>query len=345
MMRFHTLGNTDISVSSLCLGTMTFGGQNSQEEAFDQLDFAIGQGINFLDTAEMYAIPTSINTYGNTERIIGKWIHQRANRHEIVLATKVTGPSRIKHIRNGKARLDKVNIQQAIDGSLQRLKTDYIDIYQLHWPDRHTNFFGSLSYQHDKHASETPIEETLCALSEFIQAGKIRAIGISNETAWGAMTYLNLADQLNLPRVVTIQNPYNLLNRSFELNLAEISHREKLSLLAYSPLAFGVLTGKYIHSKPDNARCTLFKEFKRYFTASSLKATRKYAELAMQHNLSFAQMSLAFVNQQPFLGSTIIGATNIEQLSENIQSLDILLDDGIIKSINKIHAEHTFPSP
>lgn len=344
-MHFNTLGNTSIKVSSLCLGTMTFGGQNSQIKAFEQLDYAIEQGINFIDTAEMYAVPTSPKTFGNTERIIGNWLEQKKNRQDLILATKVTGPSRIKHIRHGKAKFDKSNINQAIEGSLKRLKTDYIDLYQLHWPDRNTNFFGSLSYQHDDNESATPIEETLYALAELVKAGKIRAIGISNETAWGAMTFLHIAEQFNLPRIVSIQNPYNLLNRSFELALAEISHREKVSLLAYSPLAFGVLTGKYIDNQPDNARCTLFKEYQRYFTKSSLQATQKYTALAKQHDLSPAQMALAFVNQQSFLTSTIIGATNLIQLSENIQSNTLLLNQELLNEIEKIHAQHTYPAP
>ncbi|MGH1428168.1 MAG: NADP(H)-dependent aldo-keto reductase [Arenicella sp.] len=345
-MRYNSLGNTDINVSALCLGTMTFGGQNTESDAFEQLNYAVDQGINFIDTAEMYAIPTSPKTYGVTEEIIGNWFTQINNRHDIVLATKVTGPSRIKHIREGKARLNKTNITEAIEGSLKRLKTDYIDLYQLHWPDRNTNFFGSLSYKHDDNAIETPIEETLDALSDLVNAGKIRAVGLSNETAWGAMKFLHIAEQLNLPRMVSIQNPYNLLNRSLELALAEIVHREGISLLSYSPLAFGSLTGKYINNaQPKNARCTLFKEYKRYFTPSSLQATEKYAAVAQQHNLSLAQMALAFVNQQSFLTSNIIGATSLVQLKENIRSKDILLSEENVLAINDIHSQHTYPSP
>ncbi len=345
-MRYNTLGNTDIKVSSLCLGTMTFGGQNSQAEAFDQLNYATEQGINFIDTAEMYAVPTSPKTYGDTERIIGHWLKQSGKRQDIVLATKVTGPSRIKHIRHGKARLDKNNIQEAIEGSLKRLQTDYIDLYQLHWPDRNTNFFGSLSYQHKKDAIETPIEETLYALAELVESGKVRAIGLSNETAWGAMKFLQIAEQLNLPRMVSIQNPYNLLNRSFELGLAEVVHREQLALLAYSPLAFGTLSGKYLHNaKPENARCTLFREYKRYFTPASIQAIEKYDVLAKKYNINLTQMALAFVNQQSFLTSTIIGATTIDQLQENISSLDITLENQLINELELIHQEHTYPSP
>ena len=287
-MRYNSLGNTEIKVSQLCLGTMTYGAQNSENEAFEQMDMAIDYGINFFDTAEMYSVPTSPKTYGLTETIIGNWLKQKNCRDKIIIATKVAGPSRIKHIRNGKARLDKNNIQAAIEGSLKRLQTDYIDLYQLHWPDRNTNFFGSLSYQHQTDAIETPIEETLSVLADLIQQGKIRSIGISNETAWGAMRFSHLAKQLHLPRIVSIQNPYNLLNRSFELNLAEISHREHVGLLAYSPLAFGVLTGKYLDGQqPEEARCTLFKEFKRYFTSGAITATENTA--LWQSNMTYRQ--------------------------------------------------------
>ena len=345
-MHYHSLGNTDIKVSELCLGTMTFGGQNTQADAFEQLNFAIEHGINFIDTAEMYAIPTSPKTYGDSERIIGNWLKKSGKRQDVILATKVTGPSRIKHIRKGKARLDKQNIQEAIEGSLARLQTDYIDLYQLHWPDRNTNFFGSLSYQHKEDSIDTPIEETLFALADLVESGKVRAIGLSNETAWGAMKFLQIAEQLNLPRMAAIQNPYNLLNRSFELSLAEVAHREQLGLLAYSPLAFGTLSGKYINNvKPKKARCTLFKEYKRYFTPSSILATEQYAKLAKQNDLSPVQMALAFVNQQSFLISSIIGATSVSQLKENILSKDISLSKEVISEINSIHALHTYPSP
>lgn len=345
-MRYHSLGNTEIKVSQLCLGTMTYGAQNTPRDAFQQMDLAIDQGINFIDTAEMYSVPTSPTTYGATETIIGNWLKKRQCRDKIIIATKVAGPSRIKHIRSGQARLDKKNIRIAIEDSLKRLQTDYIDLYQLHWPDRNTNFFGNLSYQHKQNALETPITETLLALGELVQQGKIRTIGLCNETAWGTMMFLKLAEQLNLPRVVSIQNPYNLLNRSFELNLAEIAHREQVGLLAYSPLAFGVLSGKYLNNQqPDNARCSLYKEFKRYFTPSAIKATEKYHTLIKESGLTLAQIALAFVNQQTFLTSNIIGATSLKQLQENIDSLKISLDDQILEKINSIHDEHTYPAP
>ena len=346
-MDYRFLGKTDIQVSALCLGTMTFGGQNTEQEAFEQLNLATEQGINFIDTAEMYSIPTSANTCGDSETILGNWLQQTSHikREELILATKVTGPSRIKHIRAGNARLDADNIQQAIDGSLKRLQTDYIDLYQLHWPDRNTNFFGTLSYQHRENFDETPIEETLLALKQLVDAGKVRAIGLSNETAWGAMTFIHLAKCLDLPLVCSIQNPYNLLNRSFELNLAEISHREQLSLLAYSPLAFGTLTGKYRQGQqPQHARCTLFKEFKRYSNLQSIKAIEAYAELADQYNVSLTTLALAFIKQQSFVTSTIIGATSLFQLKENIAAFDVELDKEITAKINKIHAKYTYPA-
>ena len=345
-MRYQQLGNTDIKVSSIGLGTMTFGGQNTETDAFEQLDYALDQGINFIDTAEMYAIPTSVKTYGDTERIIGKWLKQSKQRNNIVLATKVAGPSRIKHIRAGKARLDKANINQAIEDSLQRLQTDVIDLYQLHWPDRHTNFFGSLNYQHDENADETPIEDTFLALSDLVTAGKVRTIGISNETAWGAMKFLHTAEKLGLDKIVSIQNPYNLLNRSFELNLAEVSHRENLSLLAYSPLAFGTLTGKYRNNQqPDNARCTLFKEYQRYFKPAAVEAIEEYAQLAARFDLSLSTMALAFVYQQACVTSTIIGATNLNQLEHNIACFKVQLPQGLSTEIEKIHTSYTYPAP
>ena len=345
-MRYNSLGNSGIQVSAICLGTMTFGGQNSQAEAFQQLDFAREQGINFIDTAEMYAIPTSPKTYGDTEQIIGNWLAKSGQRENIIIASKVTGPSRIKHIRKGKARLDKANIQAAIEGSLKRLQTDYIDLYQLHWPDRNTNFFGSLRYQHDENSIETPIEETLYALSEQVQAGKVRTIGISNETAWGAMKFLQLAEQLGLSKIVSIQNPYNLLNRSFELNLAEVVHRENVSLLAYSPLAFGTLTGKYLEGqKPKNARCSLFQEYKRYFTPSSITAIQEYDKLAQNYNLSLTEIALAFVSQQPFVTSSIIGATSLSQLKENITFSTTQLSEEINSQLDHIHTRFTYPAP
>lgn len=348
-MNYKPLGNTSIEVSSLCLGSMTWGHQNDEADAFAQIDYALEQGINFVDTAEMYSVPTQANTYGATEKIIGRWLATRKQRDKVIIASKVAGPSRIKHIRDGKACLDRDNIHQAIDGSLQRLQTDYIDLYQLHWPDRKTNFFGQLNYQAPSAmdaAASTPIEETLSALAELVTAGKVRAIGLSNETPWGVMQFLQLAERLALPRVVSIQNPYNLLNRSFELALAEIAHHEQVGLLAYSPLAFGCLTGKYLNPKQaQGARCSLFKEFKRYFTPSAVAATQKYVALAHDIGLTPVQLALSFIQQQTFLNSTIIGATSMQQLKENVACQNIKLSKDTLKAIETIHAEHTYPAP
>lgn len=345
-MRTQQLGNTDIHVSRLCLGSMTWGHQTPQIKAFEQLDYALEHGINFIDTAEMYSVPTQPNTYGASETIIGHWLKQRGNRDKVIIASKVTGPSRIKHIRGGKARLDSVNIRAAIEGSLNRLQTDYIDVYQLHWPDRSTNFFGTLAYQHDENETATDIQETLTILSELIAEGKIRAIGISNETPWGAMTFLHHAQRYDLPRIASIQNPFNLLNRSFELGLAEVSHRENVSLLAYSPLAFGTLTGKYLNNaRPAGARLTQFREFKRYLTPAAIVATQKYCLLAEQNDLTPAQLALAYVNQRAFVSSNIIGATSMRQLKEDIEADAISLTPEILTAIELIHEKHTYPAP
>lgn len=347
-MRYKPLGNSGIQVSELCLGTMTFGHQNTEEEGFAQMDLALKQGINFFDTAEMYSIPTQPDTYGSTERIIGNWMQSRNNREQIILASKVVGPSSgwIKHIRGGKTRLTRDFIRQALEGSLERLQTDYIDLYQLHWPDRSTNFFGKLGYIPDPDEQITPIDETLQALAELVDEGLVRTIGLSNETPWGTMTFLHHAKMLNLPRIVTIQNPYNLLNRTFESGMAEICHREQVGLMAYSPLAFGCLTGKYLNDqRPEGARCTLFREFKRYFKPSAIAATEKYIALAKENNLTPAQLALAFINQQAFVTTNIIGATTIKQLEENISSHTIELSQEIIDAIEKIHDQHTYPAP
>lgn len=348
-MDYRPLGNTSIEVSSLCLGSMTWGHQNSEADAFAQIDYALDHGINFIDTAEMYSIPTQADTYGATEKMIGRWLATHKQRDKVIIASKVAGPSRIKHIRGGKARLDRNNIHQAIDGSLQRLQTDYIDLYQLHWPDRKTNFFGQLNYQAPsatETASSTSIEETLSALAELVAAGKVRAIGLSNETPWGVMQFIQAAERLGLPRVVSIQNPYNLLNRSFELALAEITHHEQVGLLAYSPLAFGCLTGKYLTPElAQGARCSLFKEFKRYFTPSAMAATQKYVALAHDIGLTPVQLALSFIQQQFFLNSMIIGATSMQQLEENIASCDATLSSSTLAAIETIHAQHTYPAP
>lgn len=345
-MKYKQLGNTDISVSEICLGTMTWGEQNTQQEAFEQMDYALDAGINFFDTAEMYPVPPMEETYGATETIIGNWLQKHNNRDKIILASKVASRADwLPYIRNGKNCLDKKNINQALENSLKRLKTDYIDLYQLHWPDRKTNFFGELGYQHSDEDS-VAIEETLDALNELVKAGKIRHIGVSNETPWGTMKYLQLAEKLNLPRAVSIQNPYNLLNRSFEVGLAEIAIREKCGLLAYSPLAFGVLSGKYLHNqKPAKARITLYERFTRYSNKQGNLATALYVNIANKYNLNPAQMALAYVNSRDFLTSNIIGTTSMEQLKTNIASTEIQLSDEIIADIENVHIQYSNPCP
>ncbi|MGM0784748.1 MAG: NADP(H)-dependent aldo-keto reductase [Pseudomonadota bacterium] len=343
-MQTRPLGNTGIEVSRLCLGTMTFGEQNSESEAHEQLDRAVAFGINFIDTAEMYPVPPRPETQGRTEAYIGSWLKTRTSRDDVIIATKAAGPG-LDHIRSG-PRLTRKHLHQAIDDSLARLQTDYVDLYQLHWPDRRSNFFGRLGYVHDEEEDATPLEETLSALKELVDAGKVRAIGLSNETPWGVMRCLQLADSLGVPRVASVQNPYNLLNRSFEVGLAEIAHREGVGLLAYSPLGFGVLSGKYLDgARPSNARLTLFERFQRYTAPRAEEATRAYVAIAREHGLDPAQMALAFVNSRPFLTSNIIGATNMEQLESNLESEFLKLDDDVLEAIEDVHARLSNPCP
>ena len=346
-MEYRKLGNTNIDVSVICLGTMTWGEQNNEKEAFSQMDCAVDYGVNFFDTAELYSVPPKKETWGSTEKIIGDWLQDRNCREKVILATKVTGRSGMKWFRNKETRLNKEQINLAVEGSLKRLKTDYIDLYQLHWPDRKSNFFGKLSYQHQVEDEFIEIDEQLDVLSELVKSGKVRYIGLSNETPWGVMKFLSVAERLNFPKIVSIQNPYSLLNRSYEVGLAEISMREKCGLLAYSPLAFGMLTGKYDNgSKPDGARLTLFGEmFTRYTKPKGLKYSEKFNDLAKNFSLSPTQMALAFVNSRDFLTSNIIGATNLEQLKENIESYNINLSSELIDQIEKISNENPFPCP
>jgi len=346
-MEYRRLGRTDIKVSAICLGTMTFGEQNSEADAHTQLDYALALGINFVDTAEMYPVPPRVDTYGRTEEYIGTWLKRRGNRDQVILATKVAGPARdLPYLRNGQTRLDRGNIESALDGSLKRLQTDYIDLYQLHWPDRSTNTFGKLGYQHDPADLPVPIEETLQVLGNLVRAGKIRHIGLSNETPWGAMRFLHLAEELNLPRAVSVQNPYSLLNRSFEIGMAEIAHREELGLMAYSPLGFGVLSGKYLGgNQPAGARLTLFDRFRRYRGRRGQLATEAYVSLARSQGLNPAQMALAYVASRPFVTSMIIGATGVEQLAANIKSLDLTLSPLVTSGIEEIHQDNPNPCP
>jgi aryl-alcohol dehydrogenase-like predicted oxidoreductase len=346
-MEYRQLGKTDVKVSAICLGTMTWGEQNTEIEAHEQLDYALAAGINFIDTAEMYPVPPRKETYGLTETYIGNWIKQRNNRNKFILATKVVGRANgFEYIREGNPCLDRRNIEQALNASLKRLQTDYIDLYQLHWPDRNTNYFGKLGYEHQPDDQPAPLEQTLDVLADLIKTGKIRYIGISNETPWGTMKLLQLAGQRNLPRIVSIQNPYSLLNRTFEVGLAEIAHREQVGLLAYSPLAFGVLSGKYLHgSQPQGARLTLFKRFSRYTNPQADKATELYVNLANQYGLDPAQMALAYVNSRSFLTSNIIGATTINQLKSNLASINITLAPEILEGIEHIHTQIPNPGP
>jgi aryl-alcohol dehydrogenase-like predicted oxidoreductase len=345
-MRYKKLGGSDLKVSEICLGTMTFGEQNTEAQSHAQIDMALDYGVNFIDTAEMYSIPPRKETYGKTEEIIGNWLHKTGRREQVILASKVIGQADwMPHVREGKTCLDRNNIEQAIEASLNRLQTDYLDLYQVHWPDRKTNFFGKLEYQYVDQEATTSIEETLTVLNDLVQTGKVHYIGISNETPWGVMEYLQLSESLNLPRIISIQNPYNLLNRSFEIGLSEICHLEEIDLLAYSPLGFGVLSGKYLDHQPTNSRLTLFPSYQRYNTENGIAATRNYVNLALEHSLKPAQMALAFVNQRPFIGANIIGATNLEQLQDNLESSEIDLSENLIKEIDTIHRQFSNPCP
>lgn len=346
-MEYRKLGNTGLDVSVICLGSMTWGEQNTLEDACEQLDYALSQGINFIDTAELYSVPAKASTYGFTEQFIGEWLKKSGKRKEVILATKIAGPGEwISHIREGQTRFNDKHISTAVDASLKRLQTDYIDLYQLHWPERHTNFFGRLGYQAEKDENLTPFLETLNALDKQIQAGKIRHIGLSNETPWGFMKFLEIAEQHQLPRVASVQNPYSLLNRSYEIGMAEISHREKTGLLAYSPLGFGVLSGKYLGiSQPSGSRLNLFPEFDRYSNQLATEAVKQYVTLARDHNLEPAQMALAYVNSRPFLTSTIIGATTMEQLRVNVKSININLSSELKQNIEAIHKSIPNPCP
>ncbi len=331
-------------MSSLCLGTMTWGEQNTEQDAFAQLDRATAYGVNFIDTAEMYPVPPGAETWTRTEQIIGKWLHQRGRHDDLVLATKVCGPG--FDYMDGGRRLNREHIERAVEGSLQRLGVDCIDLFQLHWPDRNTNFFGRLGYAHKDDEAGTPIEETLEVMDSLVKAGKIRHYGLSNETPWGAMRYLTESQMKQKARPVSIQNPYNLLNRSFEIGLAEIAHREDLGLLAYSPLAFGVLSGKYLNgAQPTDGRLTLFSRFQRYNNPQAEKATEAYVSLARESGLDPSQMALAFVTSRSFVTSNIIGATTIEQLETNLTSSELTLADDVLEAIEAIHTGQPNPAP
>ena len=349
-MQLKALANTGILLPEICLGTMTFGEQNTKSDTFEQLEYALDQGLFFWDTAEMYPVPPKPETQGATETILGNWIAQRGKRDQLFIASKIAGPSQGgSHIRDGQTRFNAADIGSAIDGSLKRLQTDYIDLYQLHWPQRPTNFFGKLGYGNTEAQNTdeiTALEETLTALSHEIKNGRIRYIGLSNETPWGTLKFLNLAEKLGLEKFVSVQNPYNLLNRTYEIGMSEIAYYENVGLLAYSPLAFGYLTGKFRHgARPANTRISLYSRFSRYSNPQSEWATEQYAQLAEQHDLTLTQLSLAFIKQQFFVNSTIIGATNLNQLKENIQAFEIELSTDILEGIEAIHRQQPNPAP
>ena len=345
-MKFKKLGTTDLDVSLICLGTMTWGTQNSEKDAFEQMDYSVDAGINFFDTAEIYSVPPNSDSYGKTEVIIGNWFEKRKNREKIILASKVAGPG-CDWIRGGGNNFNEKKIGEAIEGSLKRLKTDYIDLYQLHWPERSTNFFGRRDYfVNENEGKWNSFESILEALEKFIKSGKIRYIGMSNETPYGLSKYIELSKSKKLPRMMSIQNPYNLVNRTYEIGMSEISIREKCGLLVYYPLAAGALSGKYRNGQmPKNSRQALFKGWERHLNPLAMRAYDDYFKLAEENNLSMVQLAQSFVNSRPFVTSNIIGATTMEQLKENIASINIELSEEIIDKINQIHNKNPNPSP
>jgi aryl-alcohol dehydrogenase-like predicted oxidoreductase len=345
-MKYTTLPNTAIKVSKICLGTMTFGQQNTEDEGHAQMDYALEKGVNFFDTAEMYSIPAHKETYGSTEKIIGSWFKKSGRREEVVLASKIAGPSPNFTYMRDTIDFSPASIQFALDQSLQRLQTDYIDVYQLHWPERKTNYFGQRGFKSQDDAWEDNIHAVLEALDKFVKEGKIKHIGVSNETPWGIMRFLEESKYHHLPRIKTIQNPYSLLNRLFENGSAEICARENVGLLAYSPLAFGVLSGKYLTGESHpNARLSLFPQYSRYNSAQCTQATHLYQEIAHKNGLTLTQLALAFVAQQPFVTSSIIGATTIEQVKENIDTIEVVLSEEILKAIDEVQAVIPDPAP
>ena len=345
-MKYTTIPNTDIKVSKICLGTMTFGEQNSEAEGHAQMDYALDNGVNFFDTAEMYSVPGRQETYGSTERIIGTWFKKTGKRDQVVLATKIAGPNPAFTYMREKVDFSPASIQYALDQSLQRLQTDYVDIYQLHWPERKANFFGQRGFKAQDDAWEDNIHDVLTSLEGFVKQGKIKHIGLSNETPWGLMRFLEEHKYHNLPKIKTVQNPYSLLNRSFEVGNAEVCLRENVGLLAYSPMAFGLLSGKFLNGQQHPAsRLALFPQMARYSSPQSAEATRLYNEIAQQNGLTLTQLALAFIEQQPFVTSTIIGATTLEQLKENIDTIQVTLSAEVMKAIDGVQAIIPDPAP
>ena len=344
-MNYKKLGNTDLNVSTICLGTMTWGEQNSQNEAFEQMDYSLDNGVNFWDTAELYAVPPKAETYGYTETIIGNWFEKTKKRKDVILASKVGGPSR-KYMRNGENSFTGKNLEDALHGSLNRLKTDYIDLYQLHWPERNVNNFGRLGYEH-KENDWNKFEDVLENLKKFIEEGKIRYVGLSNETPWGVMNYLQLSKDKDLPRMMSIQNPYSLLNRSYEVGLAEVSIRENIGCLSYSPLASGYLTGKYRNKQfPKGSRMERdFDFWTRYRKPNTSEAVEEYYKISQKFDLDMSQMSIKFCEVQDFMTSVIIGATTMEQLKTNVESVKVNLDSEVIKEINNVQKKYPNPCP
>jgi aryl-alcohol dehydrogenase-like predicted oxidoreductase len=345
-MKYTTLPNTDIKVSKICLGTMTFGQQNTEADGHAQMDYALEQGVNFFDTAEMYSVPAREETYGSTEKIIGTWFKKTGKREEVVLASKIAGPNPNFNYMREKNDFSAASIKYALDNSLQRLQTDYIDLYQLHWPERKTNYFGQRGFKVQDDAWEDNIHAVLDTLGGFIKEGKIKHIGLSNETPWGLMRFLEESKYNHLPRIKTVQNPYSLLNRLFENASSEVCMRENVGLLAYSPMAFGVLSGKFLSGESHpNSRLNLFPQMARYNSAQCAEATRLYQEIAHKNGLTLTELSLAFIEQQPFLTSTIIGATTMEQLKENIDTIKVTLSEDVLQAINEVQAMIPDPAP
>jgi len=350
-MEYKRLGTSELLVSEICLGTMTYGQQNTIAEAHEQLDYAIAQGINFIDTAEMYPVPPNAATQGRTEQYIGEWLaqpHIKQQRDKLIIATKIIGTGRnYSWLRDDSiAALSRKNILQAVDDSLKRLQTDYIDLYQIHWPDRNVPMFGQVTFEPQNEREMVAIADQLATFAELIQTGKIRHLGVSNETPWGISEFSHTAKQLGLPKIVSIQNAYNLINRTFEMGLTEACYREQVALLAYSPLGFGHLSGKYVQGSPSNTRITLFPQFgQRYKKVNVQAATAEYATIAQKYDLSPTQLALAFVRSRWFVTSTIIGATTMEQLKENIDSAKVQLNSEILTEIDQVHARYFNPAP